>query len=86
MGLHKVKIRHWIKHLCKAYWEEDVRIGPRTPDFYRAMENDPLGQLHELVHPSVQIRYLYHELDLDDSDEWQVEALTSKKRGFTLQR
>ncbi|WYZ41022.1 hypothetical protein EsH8_IV_001363 [Colletotrichum jinshuiense] len=77
---------YWIKYPWKAYWEEHVRVVPRTPNFFEAMENDPLGRIHELVHPSVQIRYFYHEFGLDDSYEWQVQALTSKKRGLTLQR
>ena len=55
----------------------------RRPGGYTADGCDePLKSPHELVHPSVRIRYLYGGLNMDDAGPWKCRALT--ERGYKL--
>jgi hypothetical protein len=64
---------------------KNTSIPRRTPGEYRCDGPDrgrDLVDTHELVHPSVRIRYLYGGFDLDDKGLWNMDGYELTPRSF----
>ncbi|KAI8260554.1 hypothetical protein K4K58_001863 [Colletotrichum sp. SAR11_239] len=91
-GITGLPDKAWDTLLCPVEWVRggNTYHGTRTPGLYKeeekATENVGGEEVrgHELVHPSVRIRYLHGGKDLDDNGMWQCRALT--KNGYSLSK
>ncbi|KAI8165015.1 hypothetical protein K4K49_003375 [Colletotrichum sp. SAR 10_70] len=91
-GITGLPDKAWDTLLYPVEWVRggNTYHGTRTPGLYKeeekATENVGGEEVrgHELVHPSVRIRYLHGGKDLDDNGMWQCRALT--KNGYSLSK
>ncbi|KAJ3957708.1 hypothetical protein N0V92_005727 [Colletotrichum tropicale] len=91
-GITGLPDKAWDTLLYPVEWVRggNTYHGTRTPGLYKeeekATENVGGEEVrgHELVHPSVRIRYLHGGKDLDDNGMWQCRALTNN--GYSLSK
>ncbi|KAL3299590.1 peptidoglycan binding domain-containing protein [Colletotrichum asianum] len=91
-GITGLPDKAWDTLLYPVEWVRggNTYHGTRTPGLYKeeekATENVGGEEVrgHELVHPSVRIRYLHGGKDLDDNGIWQCRALT--RNGYSLSK
>ncbi|EQB57664.1 hypothetical protein CGLO_02179 [Colletotrichum gloeosporioides Cg-14] len=80
------KVYDAVKSPVNSFMGYNTQKGSRTPGLYTSQKGDALGETHELIHPSVRIRYVYKGNDLTDKSEWTCPALTSIENGFEIRR
>ncbi|KAH9234749.1 hypothetical protein K456DRAFT_1835462 [Colletotrichum gloeosporioides 23] len=80
------KVYDAVKSPINSFMGNNTQKGSRTPGLYTSQKGDALGETHELIHPSVRIRYVYKGNDLTDKSEWTCPALTSIENGFEIRR